>query len=121
MISAFFSFITRAIILNPMAIIGIVIGAYCMHTYTLEALKILALSPYIWGGLFAIALLYACLFQHVYYLNSKQIDWWATIKSSFTHLITIVIAIVLTCIIIFAYNYAFADKLDAYLRYKKSN
>ena len=121
MISSFLSFITRTIILNPMAIVGIAIGAYIMHTYSLEAIQILVTSPYIWGGLFVIALLYACIFKHVYYLNSKQIDWWSTIKSSLSHLLTIVLAIIFTCIIIFAYNYAFADKLDAYLRYKKSN
>ena len=67
-----------------------------------------------------VALGYALIFKHVYYPNSKRINWWATIKSSIGHLFVIIVAAALTFVVLYAWDYAFTRELDNYLRYKKS-
>ena len=53
------------------------------------------------------------------YPNSKRVNWGATITSSIGHMVVIALATVLTFVILYAWDYAFARELDDYLRYKK--
>lgn len=118
MISSFFSFIFRTIILEPMALLGVILGVCGWYYLGPDSLLLYAKNPTIYGVLFAIALLYALLFKHVYYPNTKNINWWETFKSSFNHFLTIILAIVFTAAIFFALNYGFGEKLDKYLRHQ---
>lgn len=113
----------RIVLLNPMTLLGVVGGAYGLYHYRIEGLLYFCKSPYLYGALFLIALVYALLFKHVYHTNSKRIDWWQTIKSSVNHMLTMIIAAVLTCVIILSADYAFGGEfttsLDQYLRHQK--
>lgn len=120
MITDIFKFIFRTIILNPMAIIGIVLGYFVMQYYGVSNIPTLLKMPIVYGGLFAVALLYALLFKHVYKEDSVKVDWLATIFSSFGHMFNIILAVIFTCAIIFSINYGFPEKLDSYLRYENT-
>lgn len=113
----------RLVLLNPMALLGVVGGAYGLYQYRFEGLLLLCKSPYLYGAIFLISLVYALLFRHVYHSNSKKVDWWRTIKSSVNHMLTIIIAAALTCVIIISADYAlggrFTTDLDQYLRNQK--
>ena len=119
MISSIFSFIVRTIILEPMALIGIAIAIVGWYGYDPSLFILYAQRPITYGIIFAIALLYALMFKHVYQPNSKKINWWATIKSSISHFMTIIIATVLTIAVISAINYSLGENLDKYLRNQK--
>lgn len=108
----------RVVILNPMAMAGVGAGLYIMFNYGAQNLMFLAKSPYVYGAIWLFSLLYALLFKHVYYVDSNKINWWATIKSSFSHMFTILFATACTCMIVFAANYGFGEKLDKYLRHE---
>lgn len=119
MISSIFSFIIRTIILEPMVLIGIAIAVTGWYGYDPSLFILYAKRPITYGALFAIALLYSLIFRHVYFPNSKRVDWWATINSSVWNFLTIIVATVLTIAIIFAINYSFGENLDKYLRNQK--
>ena len=121
MFGAIFNFIFRTIILNPMAMIGIVIGWYLMYRYGAENLQYVYTNPVVYAAIWGVSLLYALLFQHVYKPNTTQIDWWGTFVSSFNHAFNIVISVVLTCIIIYCLHYSFGSELDKYLRYNQGS
>ena len=116
MISGFIRFIFRTLILDPMACIGFGGGLFIMLTYPTENVHQLAASPYLYGVVFVIALLYALLFKHVYHSNSTKVNWMATLQSSFKHFLTILFAAVCAGIIVYAINYGFGHKLDNYVR-----
>lgn len=116
MITSFIRFIFRNLILEPMAFIGFGGGLFIMLTYPTQNIHQLAESPYLYGAIFAIALLYALLFKHIYHINSNQVNWVATIQSSFKHFLTIIFAAVCAGIIVYAINYGFVDKVDLYAR-----
>ena len=116
MISGFIRFIFRTLILDPMTFIGFFGGIYIMLTYPTENIHQLAVSPYLYASVFAVALLYALFFKHVYHPNSTKINWLATIQSSFKHFLTILLAAVFAGIIVYAINYGFGHKLDNYVR-----
>lgn len=121
MISDLFSFIVRFVILNPMALIGVCCGSYAMLIYGTDGVESLVTSVNIYGYAFIIALLYALLFKHIYYQNSDKIDWWATIKSSIEHMLTLLFAAACGMIIIYAINFGIGNKLDKYVRHEKIN
>ena len=119
MLSMIFSFIIRYIILNPMALAGIVVGWYVMYRFGFENIEIVYTNPYTYGIVLGIGLLYALIFQHVYKPDSESIDWWATIKSSLKHTFNLLLAAILTATIIYCLHYGFGQHLDRYLRYQK--
>jgi len=118
MISGLLSLIIRTIVLNPLVILGIATGGYIMTKYNWRTALLFAQNPYIYAVAFAIAFIYAILFKHVYYETAKKINWWGTIKSSFGHMLTLLLACLFTCIIIFSYDYMSYEKFDNYLRDK---
>ena len=119
MFSSIFSFIVRTIILEPMALIGIAVAIVGWYYFDPSLFILYAQRPVSYAVLFGIAFLYAILFKHVYYPNSRKINWLATIQGSIGHFITIIIATVLTIAIIYAINYSFGENLDKYLRHQK--
>ena len=119
MISSIFSLIVRTIILNPMALLGIFVAVFGWYHESPAVLIAYAKRPITYAVLFAIALLHSLLFGHVYYVNSKKINWLATIQSSIGQFMTIIVATALTVAIIYAVNYSLGENLDNYLRYKK--
>ncbi len=114
------AFLIRTVVLNPTVIFGIIIAGYYKFTYPPQVVELIftkAWIPYaIMGG---VALGYALIFKHVYYPNSKRVNWWATIKSSIGHFFVIAVAMALTFVVLYAWDYAFTRELDNYLRYKK--
>ncbi|MBP5352725.1 MAG: hypothetical protein J6Y91_03045 [Alphaproteobacteria bacterium] len=118
MFSSIFSFILRNIILEPMALLGVIIAAAGWYMVGPEALLQYTQVPATYLVLYAISLLYAVTFKHVYYINSKKINWWETVKSSFSHLLTILFAAACVYAIIYAFNYGLGEKLDSYLRHE---
>ncbi len=119
MISGFIRFIFRNIILDPMAFIGFGGGLFVMLTYPTENVHQLVASPYLYGAVFAVALLYALLFKHVYHPNSTKVNWVATIQGSFNHFLRVLFAAACAGIIVYAFNYGFGHKLDNYARHIK--
>ena len=114
------SFFVRTVVMNPTVIFGILFAAYYKFTYSPQVVKLIFTSAWIPYAIIAgIGLAYALLFKHVYYPNSKRINWWATITSSIGHMVVIALATVLTFVVLYAWDYAFARELDNYLRYKK--
>jgi hypothetical protein len=114
------AFFIRTIILNPTVILGIVIAGYYKFNYQPEVVKLIFTSAWIpYAIMVGAALLYALFFKHIYYPNSKRINWWATIKSSIGHLFVIALSTALTFVVLYAWDYAFTRELDNYLRYKK--
>lgn len=119
MFSSIFSFIVRYIILNPMALVGMCGGIYAMLTYDIAGLIAVVSSPYTYLTAFAIALLYALIFQHVYYPNSQKIDWWSTITSSIHHMTVLLVAAACGIALVYIINSDFDTKIDKYIRRKK--
>lgn len=118
-----FAFLVKGILFNPMALLGVISGTYGLYHYRIEGLLYLYKSPYLYGAIFLISLAYALLFRHVYHPNSKNVDWWKTIKSSVNHMLTLIIAAILTCVVIILADYIFWGRfitdLDQYMRYRK--
>lgn len=118
MISIFFGFIIRVVILEPMSLLGAIIGVCGWYFYGLEIMFLYAKTPITYGVLYGIALFYTLAFKHVYRINSKKIDWWSTFTGSFAQFFTLVFATVCTTAIIYAITYNSGEKLDNYLRHK---
>lgn len=118
MISGLINLIVRTIILNPLVIAGIIAGWYIMTTYNVQVALDYAKNPYVYGVALAIGFVYAILFKHVYYDTAKKINWWATVKSSFGHMLTLLLACAFTCAIIYSYDYISYETVDNYLRDK---
>jgi hypothetical protein len=119
MITDIFSFIIRYVILNPMALIGVCCGSYFMLTYGESNFETFITSPEPYGAAYAIALFYALAFRHIYYPESEKVDWWATVKSSVNHFLTLLFAAACGAIIIYGLNYGLGHKLDKYVRHEK--
>ena len=90
-----------------------------MLTYGMVGINIVISSPYTYIAAFTIALLYALIFQHIYYPNSQKIDWWSTIKSSVNHLFVLLIAVACGMALVYIINSDFDNKIDKYIRRKK--
>lgn len=116
----FLAWLISVLINNPMVIAGICLASYYKFTYSPLVVKFIftqAWVPYAIIGL--IAVLYTVLIKHIHYPNSKIIDWKSTISSSFLHILTIAISMAFTFVLLYAWDYAFMQDLDNYLRYKK--
>lgn len=114
------AWIIRLFFTNPIIIAGIAFAAYYKFTYAPQIIKYVFTNSWVpYAFIAALGFLYAVLVKHVYYPNSKKVDWKATILSSFTYMFTIILAIVFTFAVLYAWDYAFTEKLDNYLRYKK--
>ena len=116
----FLAWLIGVLINNPMVIAGICLASYYKFTYSPLVVKFIftqAWVPYAIIGL--IAVLYAVLIKHIHYPNSKRIDWKSTISSSFLHILTIAFSMAFTFVLLYAWDYAFTQDLDNYLRYKK--
>jgi hypothetical protein len=107
------------ILLNPVVLAGIGVSWYVIFHYGLENYRQLLSIPYIYGLLWLACLLYALLFKHVYVPNSSKIDWWGTFKSSFGHLIVLLITVVVACSIYYVAQDNWSEKLDRYARNQK--
>ena len=108
-----------SILLNPIVLIGLGISWYIIFYYGLDNYRQLMSVPYIYVALWGICLLYALLLKHVYVPNSSKIDWWATFKSSFGHLIVMLVTIVIACASYYLLQDDWATKLDRYARNQK--
>lgn len=114
------SLIVRTIVLNPMIVAGIALACYYKFTYSWQVIKLIFTAAWVpYAIMVGIALAYTLLFKHVYYPNSKRINWWATTKSSVFHFLTIALVVGLTLLILHIWDSSSAQNLDDYLRYKK--
>ena len=112
--------IIRVLLRNPTIFAGMAIAAYYMLNFNFAVVVLIFKTFVPYAIMYAIAFFYAMLFKHIYKPNSeKQVDWIATFMSTFTHFVIILIATFLSIAVIFAWNFAFTDKLDSYLRYQK--
>lgn len=119
MITKFLKFILFSLLINPMIIVGIVVGIYVMHYYNFDNLHYILVNKKLILFVFCSALLYAVTFSHVYYPNSSRINWTATLGKVIPHLFTVVIAALFTCSLIYIANGISGGKLDSYLRYRR--
>ena len=114
------AFIIRTIIMNPTVILGVVFAAYYKFSYPPHIVRLIFTSAWVpYAVLGGLALLYTILFKHVYYPNTKRVNWFATLKSSVGHLFVMAVSAACAFAIFYAWDYAFARELDDYLRYKK--
>ena len=111
--------IIRLFVRNPIIFFGMGMAIYYMTQYKIQVVELIFKTPMPYAIMFAVAFFYAILFKHVRKPNSSKVNWGATLLSSFTHFFTILLATAFTIAIIIAWNYAFTDSLDSYLRYKK--
>lgn len=117
---SFIAWCIRLIFNSPAVIIGFLFAAYYKFTYTPQIVKLIFTQYWIpYAVIAGLGFAYAVLFKHVYYPNTKTINWSATIKSSFSHMFTIAVAAVFAFAVLYAWDYAFTKELDDYLRYKK--
>ena len=108
------------IINNPMIVIGFGLAAYYKFTYPPQIVQLIFTHAWVpYAIIISLGLAYALIFKHIYFLNSKKINWTATILSSFVHMFTMALAMAIAFGILYAWDYAFVDQLDDYLRYKK--
>ena len=108
-----------SILLNPIVLIGLGISWYIIFNYGLENYRQLLALPQVYVGLWGICLVYALVLKHEYVPNSNKVDWWATFKSSFGHLIVMLVTIVIACLAYFVLQDDWATKLDRYARNQK--
>ena len=116
MITDFIKFIFFTLILNPMILVGIVVGAYVMRHYNFNNIQFVIYNKNLIFLVLSSAFLYAALFTHVYHINSTRINWRATLGKVFPHIITALISAIITCFVIFVISHATNGKMDAYLR-----
>ena len=119
MITDFIKYILFTLIINPMILVGITVGAYIMHYYCFDNLHYILVNQKLILFVLCSALLYAVAFTHVYKNNSTRINWPATLSKIFSHLFTIAITAVCTCCVIYVLNGISGGKMDSYLRYKR--
>ena len=108
------------ILLNPVVLLGLGISWYFIFHYGLENCRQLLSLPYIYGILWAICLVYALAFKRVFVPNSNTVDWWGTFKSSFAHLVVLLVTIAVACCIYFVTQDDWSTKLDRYARNQKA-
>ncbi len=117
---SFIAWFIRLFINNPLIIAGIALASYYKFTYPLPIIKLIFTHAWIPYAIIAgIGLGYAVLIKHIYYPNTKRINWGATLLRTFSHIFTIAIAAALTFGVLCAWDYIGVGKLDDYLRYKK--
>ena len=115
-----FKFIAQ-IVLTPMSVIGIGLGIYVMYNKDTVYLHEIISNPevyalHILGIAWAFTLLYAVLFNRVYKIDGKKIDWWGTFTSSFWHLFVVVSMACVTCAIYWLVNFHWGANIDRYAR-----
>ncbi len=108
-----------SILLNPIVLIGLGISGYIIFYYGLQNYRQLASIPYVYVALWGICLIYALVLKHEYIPNSNKVDWWATFKSSFGHLIVLMLTIVVACGAYYVSQDNWGEKLDRYARNQK--
>lgn len=119
MITDLIKYILFSLLINPMIVVGIVVGAYVMHYYNFDNLHYILVNQKLIMFILCSAVLYAVAFTHVYYTNSVRINWKATLSKIFSHLFTIAVAALFTCSLIYIINGISGGKMDSYLRYKR--
>lgn len=119
MIINLIKYVLFSLLINPMILVGIVVGTYVMHYYNFDNLHYILVNQKLILFVFCSAVLYAVTFTHVYYTNSVRINWKATLCTIFSHLFTIFITTLFTCSFIYMMNNISGGKLDSYLRYKR--
>ena len=117
-----FSYIKMVLLIlcYPMVLTGLVVSYYFLSHYGLENYRQILGNPNIYGVLWLIALLYALFFKHIYKLDSDQVDWWATFKSSFGHLAMMIVTIIIACSIYYVADDNWSTKIDRYARNQKA-
>ncbi len=108
-----------SILLNPIVLIGLGISWYVIFHYGLENYRQLLALPQVYVALWGICLVYALTLKHVYIPNSNKIDWWGTFKSSFGHLLVMLVTIVVACAVFYVSQDNWGEKLDRYARNQK--
>lgn len=108
-----------SILLNPIVLIGLGISWYIVFYYGLANYRQLIAIPYLYVALWGICLMYALILKHEYVPNSSKVDWWATFKSSFGHLIVMLVTIVIACLAFYVSQDNWGEKLDRYARNQK--
>lgn len=108
-----------------MALIGIASGYYIMMNNGMDYIHQILANPQEYlpqtlGVLWGVAVVYAFLFQRVYHINSKKVNWWGTLMSSFSHLLIIFCAAAVTCAVLWAAGADLSDKFDRYARNQKT-
>ncbi|MBQ8481071.1 MAG: hypothetical protein IJ532_00880 [Alphaproteobacteria bacterium] len=119
MITNLIKYIFFTLLLNPMILVGIAVGAYIMRHYNFNNIQLIIYNKNLIFLVLSSAFLYAVLFTHVYYINSTRINWQATLGKIFSHIITVFISAVITCTIIFIVSHATNGKIDSYLRNRR--
>ena len=109
------------IVMNPMALIGIALGGYVMYNKDTVYIQYIIANPelyaaHILGIAWAFTLLYAVLFNRVYKIDGKKIDWWGTFTSSFWHLFVVISMACVTCAIYWAVSFHWGTNIDRYAR-----
>ncbi|MBQ7632516.1 MAG: hypothetical protein IJS88_00175 [Alphaproteobacteria bacterium] len=108
-----------SIIINPVVLAGIGVSWYIIFHYGLDNYRQLLSVPYIYVFLWGFCLIYALVLKHVYVPNSNKVDWWATFKSSFGHLLVMLLTIVVACSVYYVSQDNWGEKLDRYARNQK--
>lgn len=117
---SFIAWFIRLFVNNPLIIAGIAFASYYKFTYPPHIVKLIFTHAWIpYAIVVGIGFGYAVLIKHIYYPNTKKINWSATLLHTFSHIFTIAIAAALTFGILYAWDYMGAKELDDYLRYKK--
>lgn len=96
---------TSDIILNPMVLLGIIGGCYMMRTMESEKIHALFANPLFYVALLLLTTIYTLVLHRVYHADGTHINWKATTGGIFTRFITLIIAIVFSCLLIFTISF----------------
>ena len=117
---SFIAWFVRLFVSNPPIIIGILFAAYHKFKYNPLIVEYIFKNSWVPYVIMAVlGVLYTVLFKRIYNENTRKINWMETLVSSWYSVLIIALAAVISFIILYAWDYAFTEELDNYLRYKK--
>lgn len=119
MIINFIKYILFTLLLNPMILVGIAVGAYIMRHYNSGNIIYVVYNKNLIFTVLSAAFLYTVTFTHVYHINSTRVNWSATLGKIYSHLFTVFISAFFACCTIYIMSHITGGEMDSYLRNKR--
>lgn len=105
MIKGILALFRSGLILNPMVLLGIILGFVAMATLDSVTLKALYTNYSLYLLMFLIASIYVYIFKCVYLEGGNKIDWKETILSAIGHFLMFVISFIFSMIFVMVMSF----------------
>ncbi len=109
MIKGILALFTSGIIFRLPVLCGVVVGFYMMLALSDEQIWATFQKPLLYVFGLIVCMIYAFVFKKVYRKGGSIVDWRATVNSLFGHFFSYIMAVVFSCLFIFAISFGGFD------------